>query len=369
MSTKTEFLTPVMRMVQGDPFEAQTKDMQGATLTVKTGPNAGQPTQRYFVAGAIAKNDPAWPAFWALINNAARAGFPTLFDAQGSCLSRDFSWKVADGDSTMVSKPGEIPNAKKEGFAGHWIVKFSSSFPPRVFYAGRYAPHEQIQDPKVLRRGYYIRVAGTVEANGNAQKPGVYVNLSMVEFAGVGVEIVSGPDAAAAFGAAPAQLPQGAQPLPMHAGNGGPPGMPGAMPMAAPALMPSPGGGAYGAPPVAPSAAPAFAPPVAAGSMPAPMVVQPNPGFLQGPGTAAPPAFPAPVQNAAFPSPAGSGAPYAPPVMTSPSSPGALPGMPVPMAPAAPQRVMTAQAQGHSYEALIAQGWTDQTLRERGLMM
>lgn len=367
-SQKIEFLTPVMRMVQGDPFEMQTKDMQGATLTTKTGPNAGQPTQRYFVAGAIAKNDPAFPAFYALMVQAAKAGFPTLFDANGNCLARDFSWKLSDGDSTQVSRPGETPNARKEGFPGHWVIKFSSSFPPRVFYAGHYAPHEQIQDRNVLRRGDYIRVAGTMEANGNQQKPGLYMNLSMVEYAGKGVEIVTGPDAGAIFGGNAAQLPPGATPLPMHAGNGQP-AMPGQMPMAQPAPTFAPPVAGFGAPPALPSAMPApqqFAP---AAGVPS-VAVTPNPAFLQGPGTAAPPAFPGAVPNAGYPSPsAGFAAPSALPAMTSPSSPGALPGMPGMLPPAVPQApVMLAAAQGHTYESLRGMGYTDEQMRASGWM-
>lgn len=361
-SQKIEFLSPVMRMVQGDPFEAQTKDMQGAPLTIKSGPNAGQPTQRYFCAGAIPKNDPAFPAFYAMMVNAARTGFPTLFDANGNCLARDFSWKLADGDSMQVSRPGEIPNAKKEGFPGHWVIKFSSSFPPRVFYMNKYDPRDAITDPKVLRRGYYIRVAGTMEANMNPQKPGLYMNLSMVEFCGIGTEIVSGPDAGAIFGGNAAQLPAGAQPLPMNAGNGQPmmpgamPGLPqpGGMPTVQPGQTSLPAAGGFGAPGAQPFATPAhqqYAPAAGVPSMPSPggmpagpgMVVQPHAGYMQGPGTAAPPV-------------AG----------------GALPGMPMmpqqQMLPPAVAHVMLPAAQGHTYEALRQMGYTDEFMRANAMM-
>lgn len=336
---KADFLSPVGRLVQGNPFEKQTKDMQGNPLTVKTGPSAGQPTQRYFCAVAFSKTDPAWPAFFALLANAARAGFPTLFDAQGQCLSRDFSWKVADGDSTMITKPGETPNAQKEGFPGNWVVKFSSSFPPRVFYAGKYAPHEQIQDPNVLRRGYYVRIAGTIEPNGNAQKPGLYVNLGMVEFAGIGPEITSGPDANAVFGGNRAALPAGAQPLPMNGGNAPmTPGMapsygPGGPAGPAPAFVPPAGN--YMTPGPQPGALPAMP-----GSVMPGMAVAPNPGILNGPGMAPPPMTP--------------GVPMAPPAM------------PTPPAPVGP--VMLPAAQGHSYASLIAAGWNDAALRAAGMM-
>lgn len=387
-AAKQEFLSPVGRMVQGNPFEKQTKDHQGRPLTVKTGANAGQPTQRYFIAVAFAKNDPAFPAFYALLHNAARAGFPTLFDAQGNCLARDFSFKVADGDSTAISKPGETPNAQKEGFAGHWVVKFSSSFPPRVFYTGKYAAHEAIQDPNVLRRGYYVRVAGTVEGNGQNDKPGIYVNLSLVEFAGIGPEITSGPDANSIFGGNAAALPQGAQPLPMNAGNGQPAMMPGmqapqqyqqpmqpqgmpqfAPPGGQPSVMPT------FAPPAGPSAMPGGVPGVmpnmqpqqpvmhpnnpAAGytpaAMPPGMAVQPHPGILAGPGMSAPP-------QQAY------GVPGVP--MAAPQGmPGMMPQMQAPGMVQQPVHQMTAAAQGYTYEQFIANGHTDASLRQQGLML
>lgn len=253
---KADFLTPVGRLVQGDPFEAQTKNMQGQPLMTQS----GQPTQRYFCAVAFRKDDPGFAKLWATIEQVGRGSFPALNLVPPWDPNCRFSWKVVDGDG--VDDNGK-PNANKEGFSGHWVVKFSSSFAPRCFHAGHYAPHEQIQDPKLIKRGYFVRIAGTVEGNGNVQKPGVYVNLSMVELAGQGPEIVSGPDAAAIFGSAAPVLPAGAAPLPMHAAAA-PVGLP--MPAATPAA-------------VMPAAMPAAAAP----AMPAPVAVAPNPAFLAGP--------------------------------------------------------------------------------------
>ena len=70
---------------------------------------------------------------------------------------------------------------------------------------------------------------------------------------------------------------------------------------------------------------------------PAPAPVAPHPGFVEGAAAA--------------------------PIPPSPAVP-AAPAAPVPAAPAAP--VMTALAAGVSYEAFIAQGWTDDTLRAAG---
>lgn len=313
-----QFLTPVGRFVQGDVFEAQTKDQQGNPLTVKTGPNAGQPTQRYFMAVAFAKNDAAFGPFYQQIFDTARAAFPQHFNAQGKCTHPKFAFKVMDGDG--VDDNGK-QNNQKEGFAGHWVVKFGSSFAPKAFNKGHYQPHEQVTDKNAIRRGYFVRIAGTIEGNNNAQKPGVYVNLNMVELAGYGDEIVSGPQADAVFGGAPTAgvMPAGFRPTPA----GGSPALPGGP-----------------AAPVGALPGPAALPPGPAASMPAPAVqITPNPAFLQAPVVA--PAVPAAMPMAAAPAQA---------------------------IPVAPARSMTAKAGGYTRDQMIGAGWTDDALIAQGYM-
>lgn len=310
MAQNIQFLSPVGRIVQGDPFEPQTKDQMGAPLTIKTGPNAGQPTQRYFIAVAFRKDDAAFGAFYQQMVQCGRTDFPQLFDAAGNCTHPKFSWKLADGDG--VDENGK-PNKNKEGFAGHWVVKFNSSFPPRCFYQGKYQPHEVIQDKNAIRRGYFVRVAGTMEGNNNPTKPGLYMNLGMVELVAQGQEIVSGPDANAVFGGAPvAALPAGATPLPSALPA---PGQPVVMP------------GAPGTP------SGYIAPAAPAAPAPMPQAVAPHPGFVAGP-----PAAPA--------------APMAPTPAPAPAGP-----------------AMTAKANGFTREQLLAVGWTDDTLRANGMMV
>lgn len=324
---KFEFLTPVGRLVQGSPLEPQTKNMQGQPLMTKS----GQPTQRFFCAVAFKKTDPAFAALYGLMVQAARASFPHLFNAQGACTHPKFSWKIVDGDG--VDDNGR-PNAQKEGFAGNYVVRFQSSFAPRCFYAGKYQPHEAILDPKALPRGYYVRVAGTIEGNDDVNKPGLYVNLGMLELVGGQPSdiIQSGPDAGAVFGGQAAQLPAGVAPVAMSA-----PAMPG-MAMPAPAM---PGMTMPGAMPgAAPFAAPAVAP-----SLPT-----------------------LPSINAGMPS--------AGPATASPSSP-ALPVAPnpailagPPAAPAAPAvPTMTAKAGGLTYAQFVASGWTEAAMRAEGYIV
>lgn len=324
---KQTFLSPVLRLVQGHPMEKQEKNMQGQPLMTKQ----GVPTQRYFMAGAIAKNDPAWPAFFQLLSNVARQSFPQLFNAQGQCVNPKFSWKVIDGDG--VDDNGK-PNNQKPGFAGCWVVKFQSSFPPRCFYVGQYQPSQQIQDARVIQRGYYVRVSGSIEGNADTMKPGLYVNLDMVELAAQGEVIVTGPDAGSVFGGTPsAALPQGATAF-------------GATPGAAAA-------------PTFPSAGPAMSAPVAPMAPVAPQMMpgaQPAvPGLPMGfPGAPAPAL---PVQpNAAFA--AGPGVPPAPPA----------PAMPAPP-PAGPQLTPAGVATGYTLAQFQSAGWAEAQLRQAGYIV
>jgi hypothetical protein len=214
MTEAIQILTPVGRIVQGDPFTARETDMQGNPLTIKSGPNAGRPRKEWFVALAIPKADPGWPPILAAIHQAARAGFPNLFDAQGNCSNPNFSFKYIDGDSQVAGATGRKP-CDNEGFPGHWILKFKSGFEPQCFSKGG---ESVLTDPASIKRGYYARIAGSVTGNNSPVRPGVYVNLSMIELCGFGEEIKTGPDGAAVFGGTPAgALPPGASPTPIAA--------------------------------------------------------------------------------------------------------------------------------------------------------
>lgn len=327
--TKSTFTTPVGRLVAAAIDEPSTKDHEGNPRLVKSGPNAGQPSPQWFASVAINKRDPAWPAFWAQIVNQCVADFPQYFPhgagpliaaggpdpfgraPQGTCSHPQFSFKVADGDGTDAKGKS---NASKEGHAGHWIVRISSGYAPKCFHAGKYAPHEQIQQPGTIRRGYYVRVNGTMEGNGDTTKPAPYLNLSLVELSAYGPEIVTGPNAEDAFGGSTPALPAGATAAPQTPGV------------------------SYGAP-AAPVAPAPYVPPTAPAPAPA-APVTPYPGYMQQPGAPAAPAAPQPP---------------APPL------PPAVPSVPV--------HQMTPAANGASYEQMIAAGWTDAMLRQHGMMV
>lgn len=209
----TQLLTPVGRLVQGDCFNGQKTDAEGKPLVIKNGPNAGQPRVDYFMAIAIPKTDAGYNDLWSAIQAEARTSFPTLFDASGTCISPKFAFKVTDGDSTLPNS-NNIKPCDREGFPGHWVVNFSGGYAPKCYIVEN-GQHKLITDPSLIKRGYYIRIAGTVKGNGSQQQPGVFINHSMIELVGYGEEITTGPDANQVFGNAPAALPAAASATPL----------------------------------------------------------------------------------------------------------------------------------------------------------
>jgi len=272
------FLTPVGRLVAGNVFTPNTTDNQGKPLLIKSGPNIGQPTQDFFIALAIPKNDPGWPALEAQIKAIGVADFPG-----GETARPDFAWKIDDGDSTVLNKANK-KNCDKQGYPGHWVIRFGGSFAPQVYSTGA---TELLTDPERIKRGYYIRVYGSCKGNSNPQMPSVYLNPSMVEFIGYGEELTSGPDGAAIFGGAPvAALPAGASATPLA------PATPLAAPVAAAPVAAAP----VAAAPVAAAPNPPAVAPVAAAPVGPPATTMPAPDFLAPPvAPVAPVAVVAPV--------------------------------------------------------------------------
>lgn len=205
MSQKVNITSPVGRIVMGSLYDPSTTDAEGKPLVIKTGPNAGQPRVNYFFALAIPKNpgETHWAqsAWGQQIWNAGNQAFPNI------AQSPAFAWKIDDGDSAIPNKKGRKP-CDNEGWKGHWILKLSGGFAPKV-YQQEGAGYVQVTQKDFCKPGYYVEVAFSVEGNGSAQQPGVYLNHSMVAFRAYGPEITFGPDVASAgFGQTP--LPEGA---------------------------------------------------------------------------------------------------------------------------------------------------------------
>jgi hypothetical protein len=307
--------TPVGRIVQGDLAKAQpVLDNLGKQKLTRD----GHPAIQHFISLAIPKtpghthwSQTDWgKQIWDEGNRAHPnfAPHPT------------FSWKIEDGDSVIPNKKGK-KNCDREGFPGHWILKFRSGFLPKTYNAdGSLAiPADQI------KCGYYVQVNCSVAGN-TGESPGVYLNPNMVALSGYGEEIIAGPDASeAGFGAAP--LPPGASATPV--GGFVPPAVP------APVAVPWPGTAPTGVAPAVP-----FGPasPVAA---PFPQAI---PGTTAFPATTSPSSAPPPI-NPAF---------LAPPPPAVPAAP--------------PAKQLTAKAAGASYADLIKAGWTDALLVQHGMM-
>jgi hypothetical protein len=302
--------TPVGRIVQGDLAKAQPViDNLGKQKLTRD----GHPAIQHFISLAIPKTP--GHTHWAqtewgkqIYDEGARA-HPNF------APHPTFSWKIEDGDSVIPNKKGK-KNADREGFPGHWILKFRSGFLPKTYNAdGSLAiPADQI------KCGYYVQVNASIAGN-TGDSPGVYLNPNMVALSGYGEEIIAGPDASeAGFGAAP--LPPGASATPV--GGFVPPIVPGVQTGTAPfPSAPAP------AVPVAPAVAP-FVPSI-------------TPPASAPTATTSPSNVPPPI-NPAF---------LAPP--------------PPPAAP--PAKQLTAKAGSASYADLIKAGWTDALLVQHGILL
>lgn len=321
MAQKVNITSPVGRIVMGSLYNPSTMDAEGKPLVVKTGPNAGQPRVNYFFALAIPKGpEPHWAhtPWGQQIWNVGNQAFPN------AAQSPAFAWKIEDGDSQIPNKKGRKP-VENEGWRGHWILKFSGGFAPKV-YQQEGDGYVQVMQKDFCKPGYFVEVAFSVDGNGSQSQPGVYLNHSMVCFRAYGPEISFGPDVASA-GFGQSALPAGASMTPPA----------GAIPM-----------------PQAPAAAPAALPGAPVGYVPPPVPA----GIPQIPGVA-----PAPVPGAPAPIPVmpNTGFVQVPPPAPAPMAP--------PPAPVAPVRQMTAAAQGIPYESYIALGWNDALLVQHGMMM
>jgi hypothetical protein len=216
----SDILFPIGRLVAGSLYTPNTKDFQGNQLTIKSGPNAGQPRQEYFFACAIPKGTEQnwWETEWgAKMYQEAATAWPN-----GEYGQQGFAWKVVNGDSQQPNRRGTVP-ASLPGYAGHWVVNFSSSYPPKITADNG---SRQLIEENAVKPGYYIQVYGDVAGNKTPGNPGIFVNHKVVNLAGYGEEISTGVDPShVGFGG---NLPAGASQTPVGGGfNPAPQGMPG----------------------------------------------------------------------------------------------------------------------------------------------
>jgi hypothetical protein len=352
------FTTPVGRLVYGDVFEARAQTKNGQAVLIKSGPNAGKPKISCNFGLAVPKvlangmPNTAMDEFRRNIIEQARAGYPQFFNGAidvftgkpGSTHPR-MTFKIQDGDG--VDGEGK-PNSGKEGWAGNWVITFSSTNPPRVFdIEVGLDPAQQLQDKTRVLPGDYIAVQGTCEANIGSETPGVYMNHSMVCRISGGVRIVNGPKAADAFaGIAAGALPPGCV-IGANPANVAP------TPPAAPVPPTPPVPPAPPTPPAAP-AGPQLTPAAMAAGFTTYAAAR-----AAGWGDDA--LIAAGYLIAAAPTPSAAPVPPTPPVPPAPPTP--------PAAPAGPQLTPAAMAAGFtSYAQAIANHWTDDMLRQHGYL-
>lgn len=274
MSTKAAEFDPgiIGRMVWGSLYTPNTKDYDGNPLVIKKGPDAGKPTQRYEFGVAVPKTQVHFsqePGWGTLIWATAHAAFPGGNDS--AAMRADFSWKIQDGDSTVISpkSKSKVRPCDREGYAGHWVLTFSSSFAPSIYDARDITKPVLLEGKDAIVPGYVVQVLGNVAGNAGAS-PGVYLNHNAVALRAFLPEIRSKGVDTSKFGGAV--------------------NIPGAttVPTGAAAVVPAPLAAAPTVPPAAP-------PPAA----PTPTAVVPAPALLGIPTPAVAPAAPvAPVAPA-----------------------------------------------------------------------
>lgn len=245
----TPFFLPPGRVVQGSLYDLQTKDQQGRPRDKPT----------IFFAVAVPKTDPGVAEVLSIINTTAWEHYkniPHIAEQLKLGLGAvNFAWKVEDGDA--------VKNNGREGFAGCWVFRFSTSIYPVKTGDSNGNPI----DPAMIKRGYYVDVVGNCAANELTDKnAGVYLNPNGVRLLGYGQEIQDGPTVGQMFANRPAALPAGASALPVAPANPG--GAP--APIAGTPGAPPPLGGTPAAP--QPPAGPGFAGGV---TPPPPMMVAP----------------------------------------------------------------------------------------------
>lgn len=130
------------------------------------------------------------------------AGQKTIQDRIQGGLSSGFSWKIEDGDSP--------DNVVKEGRAGCWLFKFSTTFGVMNCCDANFQP----MDAALIKCGYYVEVSGNCVINEQKDHTaGIHINPEWVRLLGAGVEIRSMVSPQEAFGNRPAVLPPGATPF------------------------------------------------------------------------------------------------------------------------------------------------------------
>ena len=195
----TEFTTCLGRIVWGHPLKPQDKTKDDAKVLDSN----GQPIKQWSFGVAFPKAEfeaQVWPHFYA----EAAKGYP-------SGIPGNFTYKYKDGDTELDAKGN--PLSGKEGYAGCYIVAFSTELQPPQCFVFENNAYRQI-DENAIKTGDYVMVGANVKWHGpnptaRGSRPGLYVNPMTVLLCYQG-EAISGAyqaDPNAQFGAAPSMPP------------------------------------------------------------------------------------------------------------------------------------------------------------------
>lgn len=419
MSTTTQSIItrvhfPPARYVSGDIYEVNQKtDQQDQPRVYAAGhKRAGEPMMECFFGIAIPKAvnqtaaalaqmglPPTFKQGWAIkpvfVENGQQIGwdqkypgvpywgeviwleahksFPHLINPASQRIElATFAWKMDDGDDTTPKGDSQIPNCKREGHAGCWIVYLKSGTAPKVYDESA----RPLVDKGAIKRGWWIEVSGSVQGNSQKQKPGVYINHDMLCYRAPDKEITFGPDPTSVF-KGQFGLPVGVSAQPLGATNFPGAGLPGApatgaplsggLPVAGVANQTVPGMPHVGVPAGLPGGLPNHQPAlVASGVLPAGA-----PALGQGTALVGlPGALPA---RASLSNGLPAGAP-AQPTAVQPHAGFLQPQVGLPAAQPAAQPAAPAQpilnpalvAQGMTWAGMVQQGWTVDTARQAG---
>lgn len=314
---------------------------------------------------------PGVPYWGEVIWLEAHKSFPKLVNPQSQRIElATFAWKIDDGDDTTPKGDSQIPNCQREGHPGHWIVYLKSGGLPKVYDDSA----RPLLDKGTVKRGWWVEVSGTVSGNGQVQKPGVYLNHDMVCYRAPDKEITFGPNPTQVFRGQFA-LPAGVSAQPVGVSNFPAAGLPGAPATGAlpgngnplPGGLPVAGAVPAGVPGMLPAGVPAGLP---GGSQALPGGI-PGAGPVQGLGGATV-GLPGALPATTFPS---NGLPVGVPAQPTAvqQHPGFLTpqvGLPAaqaaPVLPVGPILNPALAAQGVTWQAMLAQGWTVDSARQAG---
>lgn len=185
--TQITFKTGAGRIIGGSVLKGSSKGFGGKELTNKDGSKRTE----YFILVAFPKADPKTAELEAFLKQRAAEDFAARLAGWGGHVppAPAFSWKYVDGDSTQVDTKGRR-YCDKAHHKGNLVVRFTQpTSPPEAYDMNK----QQVQDPDVIKPGFWVQIFMSAKGNNHQEKPGLYVEHRMVRLLQYDEEIVFGP--------------------------------------------------------------------------------------------------------------------------------------------------------------------------------